>query len=91
MRRVLADFGYHDRPIWCTETSTCSGKVGEIFQSEEQAADLVKRFVLLYSLGVEKAFWTYVVEPRYEGTGVGFFDQEGIVYDGFGPYDQGAG
>ena len=92
IRRVLREFGYRGKPIWCTETSTYSGKVGEIFQSEdEQAADLVKRFVLLYSLGVEKAFWTYVVEPRYEGTGVGFFDQAGLVYDGFGPYDQGAG
>jgi len=92
MQRVLAEFGYGDQPIWCTETSTYSGKVGEIFQSEaEQAADLVKRFVLLYSLGVEKAFWTYVMEPRYEGTGVGFFDQAGLVYDGFGPYDHGVG
>ena len=92
MRRVLSRFGYQRAPIWCTETSTYSGKVGEIAQSEEeQAADLVKRFVLLYSLGVEKAFWTFLVEPRYEGTGVGFFDQAGLVYDGFGPYDRGAG
>jgi hypothetical protein len=92
MRRVLAKFGYQDRPIWCSETSTYSGRVGEIFQSEEeQAADLVKRFVLLYSLGVEKTFWTFLVEPRYEGTGVGFFDQAGLIYDGFGPYDRGVG
>jgi len=92
LRRVLAGFGYRGAPIWCTETSTYSGQVGEIFQSEgEQAADLVKRFVLLYALGVEKVFWTYVMEPRYEGTGVGFFDQAGLVYDGFGPYDRGAG
>ncbi len=92
IRRVLREFGYRGKPIWCTETSTYSGQVGEIFQSEEeQAADLVKRFVLLYALGVEKAFWTYLVEPRYEGTGEGFFDQAGLIYDGYGTYDRGAG
>ncbi len=92
MRRALAGSGYAAAPIWCTETSTYSGKVGEIPQSEEeQAADLVKRFVLLHALGVEKAFWTYLVEPRYEGTGEGFFDQAGLIYDGFGPFDRGKG
>ncbi len=92
MRLVLDRFGYGDRPIWVSETSTFSGRMGDLVQlEEEQAADLVKRFVLLGQLGVEKVFWTYVTEPKYEGTGEGFFDQAGLVYDGFGPADRGAG
>lgn len=92
MRAVLDRFGYGDRPIWVSETSTFSGQMGDLLQTEEeQAADLVKRFVLLWQLGVEKVFWTYVTEPKYEGTGEGFFDQAGLVYDGFGPEDRGAG
>lgn len=92
MRLVLDRYGYGDRPIWVSETSTFSGRMGDLVQTEEeQAADLVKRFVLLGQLGVEKVFWTYVTKPRYEGTGEGFFDQAGLVYDGFGPADRGAG
>jgi len=92
MRRVLDHFGKGSSPVWVTETSTFSGRVGDVEQSEdEQAADLVKRFVSLRSLGVEKVFWTYLTEPKYEGTGEGFFDQAGLVYDGFGPSDLGAG
>ena len=92
MRRVLDRFGKGSSPVWVTETSTFSGRVGNVVQSEnEQAADLVKRFVLLRSLGVEKVFWTYLTEPKYEGTGEGFFDQAGLVYDGLGSSDVGAG
>jgi hypothetical protein len=66
--------------------------MGPIEQSEsEQAADLVKRYVLLGALGVEVVQWCYLTEPQYEGTGVGFFDQSGLIYDGRGPYDRGAG
>jgi len=92
MREALAQYGAADSPIWVTETATFSGGMGSIEQSEsEQAADLVKRYTFLCSLGIEVAQWCYVTEPRYEGTGVGFFDQCGLVYDGEGPYDRGAG
>jgi len=92
IKGVLKRHGYGDKPIWITETSTFSGKVGEIYQSEEmQAADLVKRFITLKAIGVEKVLWCFVTEPRYEGTGEGFFDQSGLVYDGYGPYDRGKG
>ncbi len=92
MRRLLANHGEADAPIWVTEMSTFSGILGPIEQTEtEQAADLVKRFVLLWALGVEKALWTYLTEPQFEGTGVGFFDQSGLIYDGIGPADRGAG
>ena len=92
MRGLMDAFGVGNRPIWVTETSTFSGGMGAIEQSEsDQAADLVKRYVLLWSLGVEVVQWCYLTEPQYEGTGVGFFDQSGLVYDGEGPYDRGAG
>ena len=87
MRTLMAEYGVGDRPIWVTETSTFSGGMGSI----EQAADLVKRYILLWFLGVEKVQWCYLTEPQYEGTGVGFFDQSGLIYDGIGPYDRGAG
>ena len=92
LRNVLTEYDIESAPIWVTETSTFSGRVGEVEQSEsEQAADLVKRYVLLWSLGVDVVQWCYLTEPQYEGTGLGFFDQSGLVYDGLGPYDRGAG
>lgn len=49
MRIVLGQFGYRDRPIWVSETSTFSGCMGSLVQTEEaQAADLVERFVVLW-------------------------------------------
>ena len=92
IRDVLVEHGLENHPIWVTETSTFSGGMGSIAQSEsEQAADLVKRYILLWSLGVEKVQWCYLTEPQFEGTGVGFFDQSGLIYDGIGPYDRGEG
>jgi len=92
MQDALSEYGFNSSPIWVTETSTFSGRVGEVEQSEiEQAADLVKRYVLLWSLGVDVVQWCYLTEPQYEGTGLGFFDQSGLVYDGLGPYDKGEG
>lgn len=91
-RDVLTQHGRATAPIWVTETSTFSGGMGEIEQSErDQAADLVKRYVFLWSLGVDVVQWCYLTEPRYEGTGVGFFDQSGLIYNGDGPYDRGSG
>lgn len=92
MRALLSAHGQEDAAIWVTETCTFSGKMGAIEQSEsDQAADLVKRYVLLWSLGIEVVQWCYLTEPHYEGTGVGFFDQSGLIYDGEGPHDGGVG
>ncbi len=92
VKEILSEYGLGDRQVWVQETSTFSGCVGEICQTEvEQAADLVKRFVTLRAAGAERVFWCYVEEPSYEGTGRGFFDQSGLIYDGRGPWDRGAG
>jgi len=93
VRRILESYNESSSAIWVTETCTFSGKVGDVYQSEEeQAADLVKRMALMKVLGVEKVFWCFIVEPDYEGgTDEGFFDQSGLVYDGKGRYDGGEG
>ncbi len=93
MKNILENYGYGDKHIWVTETSTFSGELNGIVQTEEeQAADLVKRFVTMKALGVQKVFWCFVEEPDYEGgTDEGFFDQSGLVYDGKGKYDKGKG
>ncbi len=75
MKSILEEYGYGDKPIWVTETCTFSGRLGNVIQMEdEQASDLVKRFVTMKTLGVEKVFWCYIEEPDYEsGTDEGFF------------------
>lgn len=92
MRTLLAAYDEGDAPIWVTETCTFSGGMGVIEQSEsDQAADLVKRYLTLWALGVDVVQWCYLTEPQYEGTGIGFFDQSGLIYDGIGPFDGGGG
>ncbi len=93
MKEILERYDYGDKPIWITETCTFSGRVGEIIQTEEeQAADLIKRFVTMKALGAEKVFWCYIEEVDYEGgTDEGFFDQSGLIYDGKGEFDKGRG
>ncbi len=93
MKKIPNQYGYQDKPIWVTETSTFSGRMGGLFQSEEeQAADLVKRFAILKAAGVKRVFWCGIEEIDYEGgTDEGFFDQSGLVYDGRGVLDRGKG
>jgi len=90
---------YRGRRIWMTETSTysdCPRKPDGTFlpwQSErQQARELLKLYVHFGSLGVEKIFWTFLHEQR-DSSGVdnNFFWYTGLVYDGFGEVDKGAG
>ncbi|MBN1754731.1 hypothetical protein JW877_00820 [bacterium] len=87
-----------DLPIWITEMGTYSGDplpmgphYDPLFQSEaQQAADLFKRYVYPLSKGVKKVFMAFgLIEGfMYDG---GYFDFTGLIYDGWGPYDQGLG
>jgi len=91
VRAVMAKYGIN-KPIWITETGTYSGSVNGIFQSEEeQAADLVKRYVVLLSAGAEKVFWAWGLYEGFGGDGNQYFDQTGLIYDGRGDYDKGFG
>lgn len=93
IKGILKKYGFQGRPVWITETSTFSGKVGNLIQTEEeQAADLVKRFAVLKAVGLEKVLWCFIEEKDFEGkTDEGFFDQSGLIFDGRGPGDKGKG
>ena len=47
MKTILKKYGYEDKPIWVTETSTFSGKVGQTYQSEEEQRPGSSRGLLL--------------------------------------------
>lgn len=76
--------------IWMTECATYTGKPLEPpdmpAQSEEQqAAELVERFVVLLGAGAERVAWARFYENyNYTGTGGGYFDHSGLVYNGLG-------
>jgi len=90
----LTEYGFGAIPIWVTEMGTYSGDpAGPFFayQSEEQqAGDLLKRFVYPISLGIEKVFPAFgLIEGfKYDD---GYFDHTGLIYDGQGSNDRGYG
>jgi len=93
----LQETGFADIPIWVTEMSTYSGDPLDFpfeplpYQSEEQqAADLLKRFVYPISLGIEKVFPAFGLIESFKHDG-GYFDYTGLIYDGWGPHDRGYG
>ncbi len=95
VRAMLDDTGFRHVPIWVTEVGTYSGAPmdrGTLlpFKAEwVQAADLVKIYTTLLSLGVEKVFWAFgMVEGFTENT---IFENTGLIYDGKGLHDQGFG
>jgi GH35 family endo-1,4-beta-xylanase len=57
-RKILVKYGFsgtRSKPIWITETGTPvrAGATSE----EEQAADVIRRYVIAFANGVEKVFW----------------------------------
>jgi hypothetical protein len=57
-RKILAKYGFSGtklKPIWITETGT-SVREGATSE-EEQAADVIRRYVIAFANGVEKVFW----------------------------------
>ncbi|MBU1105746.1 MAG: hypothetical protein KKB51_03675 [Candidatus Riflebacteria bacterium] len=102
MRTVLNDlkkYGFPDISIWFTEMGTYSGlpaamQNGDLpFQSErEQAAEMVKRYVVALSERVEKIFWAWGMKEGFINENDNdFFDNTGFIYDGNGPNDPGEG
>lgn len=61
IRTILDNYGYNNKEIWITETSISSENISPItpdYSSEdEQAADVWRRFSLLWAKGARVVFW----------------------------------
>lgn len=76
--------------LWMTECATYAGQPleppGLPAQSEEQqAAELIERFVVLLGAGAERVAWSRFYENHnYTGVISGYYDYSGLVYNGLG-------
>ena len=88
IRDTLTQYGYRV-PIWITETASHSGMprrgLRVPFETErDQAAELIKRMIYPLSLGVQKVFWSTLVEMHGFGDQTGtndYFDLIGLVHN----------
>ncbi|MDY6839029.1 MAG: choice-of-anchor D domain-containing protein [Thermodesulfobacteriota bacterium] len=85
------------KPIWMTESSTYSdcpkmpdGTYWPCQSELEQATDLFKRYITPPSMGIERLLWNFLYE-RPGGAQEGCFWYTGLIYDGEGEFDKGAG
>ncbi len=89
-RQMLASYGY-DKPIWITEFGTYSGQPAidhrspvrlELQSEAEQAMGMVKFHVYGLGLGVDKMFWSLLVERhRFGGRKNSYFDNIGLIHN----------
>lgn len=89
-RNLLERYGYH-KPIWITEFGTYDGQpvpqmggpMEPVYQSEiQQASAMVKMYVYGLSLGIEKMFWSLMVERhRFGGVRNSYFDNVGFIHN----------
>jgi len=95
IRETLDKAGFAKTPIWMTECGTYSGlpvgSPGLPFQDERvQAEELVKLFAYGLGLGIQKIFWAWGIKEGFHNR-EDRFDLTGLVYDGQGQNDPGAG
>ncbi len=88
VKKVLAENGFEDIPIWITEMGSYSGEPKGRFksqfpyQSEQmQAGDYLKRYIYSISVGVEKIFPAFGLLEGFKQDD-GYFDHTGLIYDG---------
>lgn len=96
----LTDYGFGNTQIWFTEVGSYSGssilstKGILVPQSEqEQAMDVLRRYVHFLANGVDKVFWFSMCElhwPNPNGAD-DYFSNMGLVYNGIGNDDRGRG
>lgn len=68
-RDIMKRYGL-SKPIWSTEMTTGQSALGKKAQADEEkilSELVVKRYVVLFSEGVEKAFWQYFDTPKVVG------------------------
>jgi len=95
IRKSLDKAGFAKIPIWMTECGTYNGlpvgSPGLPFQDERvQAGELVKLFSYGLGLGIQKIFWAWGIKEGFHNR-EDRFDLTGLVYDGQGQNDPGAG
>lgn len=98
-QQIFKKYGI-SKEIWITETGTPSGSYlkrpgqeQKYFQSEqEQANDLVRRYILSLGLGIKKIFWAWglIEDWGFGNFKNGYFDHTGLIYNGLGYDDPGA-
>ncbi len=87
---LMEEHGYGGTRFWVTETSTTTGSPSTLPASaaqteEQQAVELVRRFVTLLGGGAERVAWARPYENyRYHGVDDGYYDHNAIVYNGLG-------
>ncbi|MHB8792984.1 MAG: hypothetical protein ACYC6O_06560 [Thermoleophilia bacterium] len=85
-----------DIEFWVTECATPTGPLtwppdSPVQTEEEQASELVARFVTMLGAQVKRVAWARFYENyRYHDEEGGFFDNTGLIYNGFG-YEADAG
>ena len=87
---LMGEHGYGEREFWVTETSTIAGSPRTLSAAaaqteEQQAAELVRRFVTMLGGGVARVAWARPYENyRYHGVDAGYYDYNALVYNGLG-------
>lgn len=98
IKQKLNGLGIYPEEYWITEIGAYSGdpagaggKENYPYQTEsQQAGDYLKRFVFPLSMGIKKIFPAFgLVEGFHHNDG--YFDHTGLIYDGEGSDDLGAG
>jgi len=88
IKKLLEEEGFPTIPIWMTETTTWTGSpTGEPWISEpypkrteeDQAGELIKRFVYSYFLGIKKVFWSSLIDSPYGDNDTGYFANVGLL------------
>jgi len=99
VRDDLKKYGFANASIWFTEMGTYSGRPSSrafgnhpLQTERDQACEMVKRYTVALSEGVEKLFWAWGMKEGFKDIRDNdFFDNTGFIYDGIGPDDPGAG
>lgn len=98
IKQKIDALGLSPEEYWITEMGSYSGKPSGgmakgafLYQTEaQQAGDYLKRFVLPLSLGIKKIFPAFGLAEGFKHND-GYFDHTGLIYDGDGSNDFGAG
>ncbi|HID76037.1 MAG TPA: hypothetical protein EYP56_08580 [Planctomycetaceae bacterium] len=92
VRAALDEHGFSHAPIWITEMGSFSRhpRHNPPQSEQQQAADLLRRYVYPLSWGVQKIFWAFGLIEGFKHDD-GYFDHTGLIYDGRGSDDRGRG